>query len=433
MVSVSEFSSADKDSFVSVAESFLPREVLIPIEADDNEKFDILVYEGNNVREGEIIAKSKNICVHSSVPGSVKEILNFQCASGKIGKCVRIALSGSFEFTGKKQEEKVWSDLDQNSLCYLLKDNGIVNTFDKPASIISQIRKLKRKNNMILGVRLFDDDPSHDIENFLSRKYLSQIVEGAGIIARTIKASAIVFAFNKKDKSLFNYNFDFLMENLDSATSIFTVPVDLRKYPCGTKHDIVSSAKKAFKDEILSKFGRNDFFIDSNTALRTYDAVVKGLPSIFQLVHVTGDCLNAAAIMKIRVGTPIKEVIAQCGNFKKSLGKIVINGILCGHEVSSDAPISRSVKSIEFLPKSELSVDKSVTCIRCGNCRKICPLHLQPEMLCRMYRDGVTEQDALKTAILCSECGLCNTVCPSRIPLCQYIATLKKKLEGTEK
>lgn len=427
MVSVSEFLSADRDAFLSSTGSFIPREVFIPLEPDDSERFDVLIYEGNFVKEGEIIARSKNICVHSSVPGKVLEILNYQYANGKQGKCARIETSGSFSFTGKKLLEKSWSEFDINTLAFMFKDNGIVNSFSSVEPIVSQMRKIFNKKNKILAVRLFDDDPSREIENYLSKTFINQIVEGAGIVAKTIDADGIVFAFNKKDKSFADYNFDKLLENFDRDVSIFTLPVDIKKYPCGTKHDIVTAAKKFFNEEMLFTFGKDDFFIDSVTALKTYDAFVKGIPSIFEYVHVTGDCLNSAAIMKVRVGTPIKFLAEQCGNFKRPVGKIVVNGIVSGHALPSlDIPVSRDVKSIEFLSKIKISSVNSETCVRCGNCRKICPVHLWPGNLYRLYGERSVDRELLKPSILCSECGLCNSVCPSRIPLCQTISEIKR-------
>lgn len=427
MVSVSEFSSPDRDLFASPADSFLPREVLVPLDSGGGGPLDILVRAGDSVREGEMIAASRDSCAHSSVPGVVKEIADFERADGRRGKCARIAVSGAFTFTGKMAEERDWAGLDQEQLCRLLKDGGVVNTFGKPEPLFAQIRSRRRKERPVLAVRLFDDDPSREIENFLARQYRRRVVEGAGVVAKAMGAAAVVLAFDRKDRSMPGRACGALADRLGPGTAVFAVPVDARAYPCGTKHDIVSGAKRAFGDDALSKFGRDDFFIDANTALGAHRAVVNGIPSIFGFVHVTGGCLNAAAIMKVRVGTPIREIVPQCGNFKRPLGKIVINGILCGHAVPSlDVPVSRGVKSIEFLPRRAVPVDTAVTCVRCGNCRAVCPSRLRPERLYRLCRDGAGDGGTLKTALLCLECGLCNAVCPSRIPLCQCIATLKE-------
>ena len=431
MVSVSEFLSSDRGLFSNPTGSFLPREVYIPLESDDNEKFDVLVYEGNSVEEGEIIARSKNICVHSSVPGIVKNIFDFKYANGRQGKVAKIELKGAFSFTGKKYSKKSdWASMDSMTLSFFMKDNGITNTFDRKSEpIFASIKKFRTNGGKILAVRLFDDDPSREIENFLSKKYLSEIIEGAFIVARTISAAAIVFAFNKKEKSILDFDFEKLLDKVSEGTQIFTVPIDIKKYPCGTKHDIVSSTKKQYKDEILKNFGRNDFFIDSKSVLKVYDAFVLGIPSIFEYVHVTGNCLNAAAVIKARIGTPINFLAEQCGSFKQAVGKIVINGIILGRSVSSlEVPVSRDMKSVEFLMKS-VSASCSENCIRCGNCRKICPLELWPETLFRYVREGIYDKELVRSALLCSECGLCNAVCPSRLPLSQVITVLKTKLE----
>ncbi len=423
MGSVSDFISKDKGLFSNVVSGFIPPVVCIPLEHVKDENINIYVKSGDVVKEGQTIAEGKNLCVPSSIPGIVDSIVTCQYADGKQGKAAKIYLKGSFSYTGKILDEFDWSSYDYSVLSDILTHNGIVNTFDDCVPLGYQLANLDYTSERILVLRLFDSDPSNVIDSFLSQQFYDEILEGSAIIARAMRASAVVLAFEKtkKNKKLT------LNENVfKDGIRIISVGIDTSTYPNGFKHDLACAIKKSYKEALLSKLGCRDLYIDPKTAIAAYNAVKKGCPDIDCYVQVSGDCLKAAAIFKIKVGTTLRSLVEQCGGFKKQPLKIIVNGCLSGFNVNSlDIPVTADVKSVSFLSKKESPRQYTEECISCGKCHQVCPLNLYPEDLYKSVLLFDNDGNIFATSLLCSQCGLCNAVCPSRIPLSQTISLIK--------
>ncbi len=450
MVSAYNFKSPDEGKFALAANAFLPSHCVVPLYGE------ILIGEGELVKEGQVIAKTKDIYINAPVSGVVEKIENGVFSSRKKGLCAKIALKGSLVFTGKKSFETGWQSYEKETLTYKLKEAGVLSTFSRKISLYSKIKNIK-KANPILVLRLFDDDPSVLTERFVSKNYARQVIFGAMILAKASGSDVLVLAQDKYSKIQID---EFLPRNqisenqnsetvenpenlgsqiLSNQIKVFQVEVDTRKYPCGSEHCLVSAVKKNLSDESLKSLGKNDFFVDSVTAFHAYNAIVLGKPEINAFVHVTGDCLNSAAVMNVKLGTSLRDVAEMCGGFKRKLSRIVINGTVKGISVKNlDIPVVKSMKSIEFVPAKQVKNPCSETCVRCGNCRKVCPAELWPGNLYRIaHLDGISgglldSKTIADSAVLCMECGLCNSVCPSRLPLQQTISLLKEKINDDE-
>lgn len=437
MVSAYNFISEDKNTLSSSVNAFLPKVAFIPVEEDDSGALEILVSEGDRVKEGDVIARQNGLFIHSSVPGVVQKIAQMQYSNGKQGLCTQIALNGEFTYLGKKTEKQDWQESDNSTIVNLLKESGVVNTFAKEIPIHTQIKKLQGSGERSVIVRLFDSDPSLVTDSFVAKKHLPEIIEGGAVLARAFGASNVLFAYSSSEKNGIKAELEAAIEEKKSAffssvPAVTAVGMDTKKYPAGTMHDITVAVKKSSKEGSLAKLGKKDLFVDSVTAFSVYNAIVLKKPVVSTFVHVTGSCLNAAALLNVRVGTPLRDIVEQCGGLKRRLSKIVINGIISGTAVSSlDIPVNRGVKSIEFIPAGKIKVPETEHCIRCGNCRKICPVHLWPGNLYRIARldskKHYSESDAIakEAVLLCTECGLCNAVCTARLPLSQTISILK--------
>ncbi|MGM0593646.1 MAG: 4Fe-4S dicluster domain-containing protein, partial [Pseudomonadota bacterium] len=71
-------------------------------------------------------------------------------------------------------------------------------------------------------------------------------------------------------------------------------------------------------------------------------------------------------------------------------------------------------------------VRNSHPCIKCGECVRACPMHLNPKELGLL---AAKREYALMAERFnlndCFECGCCSFVCPSAIPLVQYFRVAK--------
>ena len=455
MIAASNFLSEDKGSFKSFISGFLPAEASIPVHAECASS-QICVEVGDYVEEGQVIAKCDSCFVHSSLPGEVVQISSEEFGDGKQGLAVRVKLKGKFSFIGKSLRQYDWHFLGSSSILELFKDYGVVNTFKGCQSLYSQAKGAAAK---ILAVRLFDDDPSRVCDSFVSESVSEKVIEGTAIIAKTLGVGGVAFVYERGSpamKKLYGGLDGEFSESGESFSDSFeglrvlTVPVDVKKYPSGTVRNIIAASKAAARAvskkerdayKIFSGFCLKDFFIDPQTAVSVFDAVVLRKPVMSRFVHVTGDALNAAAVLNLKIGTPLRQLVEQCGGLKKRLARIVVNGVVLGYSVGSlDIPVSKMMKSVEFMPECQATIESTEMCVRCGSCRKVCPARLWPGNIYRVYklqevgdsRNESSEKAVLDSSKLCIECGLCNSVCPSRIPLRQTIAFVKSDLADSD-
>ena len=413
--------------------AFLPRFVSIPLAQESGLSYKAMVNCGDFVKEGDAIAKAepspgKISYIHSSVPGKVAAIEPVYSPDGRHVFAVKIEFGGAFSYLGKKHTENSSASISPAEISKTLARSGVINTFKTsiPENLGLQIDKqlASKKVPQNVVVRLFDEDPYRVTDSLISKFYFDEIVKGARILAKAINAKGIVFAIDQKfhSKELFSK---------PEYKDVRGLEMNIRRYPCGTPREIVSAfVRGSLKRSCTFTLTKDDLFTDASTAYEVYKAAVLSIPSVDRFVHFSGNCLNVSCLLEVKLGTTLRDVVSQLGGFVKEPAHIIINGMLCGISVQSlDIPITKYVKSVEFLSKKRNSDEQVYSCVNCGNCRFACPIHLSPDIL---YNHTVNykllNETFAASSLCCIECGLCNTVCPARLPLCQTIKILKNKL-----
>ena len=411
--------------------SFISKEFIIPLEQEYATDYKNIVEKGDIVKEGQVIAvstvnsKSKktfdeSTFIHSPVPGKVLDILPVYTSSGKQKFAVKIKFGGEFSYLGKKITEKSIENLTSSQIIEELIEKGVINTYN--------LRKIENpglqiKNNSFknLVVRLFDEDAFRFTDSLVAKLYTNEIIKGAQVLAKAMNCYGILFVtdqkFEKKDE----------LENLN-ISNLRILQVKTKKSPCGTQKQIEQAFKKSgLKKSSNLEITKNDFFTDASTLYEVYKAVICSIPSVSHLVHFSGNCLFSSCVLDVKIGTTLNDIVKQIGGFAKEPSVIVINGLIYGNSVESlNVPISKSVKSVEFISKTKITDNQIYSCVNCGNCRYVCPSKISPDVLYSYAVNFKEIPEVLKNTVLsCEECGLCNTVCPARLPLTKTISYLK--------
>lgn len=414
--------------YTNTQNAFLSKVVEIPLTEEYGVTYKPIVKIGDIVNEGDIIATSgtdlENVTyIHASLPGKVIDIVPCFAPNGKQTFAIKLLFAGSFNYLGKIKTEINPATISPSSISKILIDKGVINTFkiSCPSNLGQQIKNFKGKN---LVVRMFDEDPYRYADSLISKLFFNEILKTAKILAKGLNADGVVLAVDQKLE-----NKQELREIND--TEICIQEMNIKRYPCGTPREIVSAFNRSGKPQKFNfTISKKDLFTDSSTVYEAYKAIFLSEPSINKNIHFSGNCLYSSALLNIKIGTPIKDIVTQLGGFVKEPQVIIINGSLCGTAVTNlDVPVTKYVKSVEFISNQKNTDDQIYSCINCGNCRVACPVKISPDIL---YNNTVNfkllPESFAASSLGCIECGLCNTVCPSRLPLCQTISVLKENL-----
>ena len=156
------------------------------------------------------------------------------------------------------------------------------------------------------------------------------------------------------------------------------------------------------------------------TLAAVYDAVKYRRPVLDRYVAVGGSAVRNPQVMRVRIGKRIGDLFKECGGFIDTPCRIAAGSPFSGKTVVNlDEPVTKTSYAVFAMLKDQTGDGQKRDCISCGECRRVCPVGLDPEELYKQVT--IASPACCSRAEECHGCGCCDLVCPSRLPLSDVI------------
>jgi electron transport complex protein RnfC len=374
--------------------------------------------------------------VHASSSGKVVDICEHDIPhpSGLKAPCIIIETDGFDRSRRESVRTHTLNDLSPAQIRNIIHQAGIVGLGGAgfPATIKLNPGDKKVETLIINGAEC---EPYITCDEMLIREQAVEIIEGVLIMRQALQASRCVIAIeNRKFKTLDIMNKMVARSGYDFI-EVVAVPT---VYPAGGEKQLIQVITG---QEVPSQGLPIDIGVvcqNIATAYAACRAVEHGEPLISRYVTIAGSVVKPRNL-EVRIGTPISDLIEQCGGNRQTLSKLIIGGPMMGFALhNDDVPVVKTTNCILVnsviadVPLPSRSVS-AMPCIRCGACADACPMNLLPQQLYWYAKakdfDKVQEYDLFD----CIECGCCDYVCPSHIPLVQYYRFAKTEIWNQER
>ena len=167
------------------------------------------------------------------------------------------------------------------------------------------------------------------------------------------------------------------------------------------------------------------------TAFAIYEAVMKNKPLISRVITVTGKSVQKPSNLLARLGTPLSQLIDECGGLPADTGKIIGGGPMMGKAlISLDIPMTKGSSGLLVMTEKEARRAEPDPCIRCAKCVGACPMGLEPFLLAQLSSQHMWDEAEHEAIVSCIECGSCAFTCPSHRPLLDHIRLGKTTVMG---
>lgn len=360
------------DSSIKVSNKVIninkPEYVYIPILPSSK----LLVKKGTNVKIGMPLISKGNDIITSPISGEVTSIKKVITIKGKID-----AIEIKNDFTEVTIKE---SKLKKN----------ILNIKKEVLDKILDLFKVNLNNKKEIVLNCIDDEPYILTESF----YL--FLEYANFLEVLDKLSDI-YGVNVSIavKASNNFSINELMNYLGMYTNI-KLEIIPNLYLLGNNKLLLKHLGLEEKDTEVIK--ASNFYHISNF-------IKKGRLKTDQLITISGNNIVNSSIIRVKIGTSLKEVFKSI----KGLGNssiFIVNGLMSGKEIDiNNLIITSDLTGILVIKKEtiEKTYKKEEKCLNCGACIDICPVGINPLLLKEKNYKGKNK---------CLKCGLCSYICP---------------------
>ena len=405
-----------------IANAAVPSVAVIPMLQHAGRAAVCVVKPGDLVREGMLIGRADgahSANVHSSIPGRVVEVRRLALQEGVSSDAVVIELGGEFDRSGRPRTLKGWGKLSRIDLLGKIQSAGVVGLGGELVPTHLKLAVMPGKSASLLVANGIDCEPSLSADYALMREKPGEIVEALRICQVLVGAARVVLALGEDAEGLVP-EFERALARTGLQCEIALMP---SRYPQGNEQLVVSS----LDGTRLSGPHAGSVVLNVATLFAVYEAVVMDAPLIERVLTVTGAPVAAPRNLKVRLGTPVRDLFDDCGGLSARPGKIVVGGPMRGVAIASlDIPVTKGTAGVTAFAGAEARTPKEWPCIHCGVCVEVCPWDLVPTRLHKLIQQGEIEQAMGEGLGRCTECGCCAFACPSHIPLVDILRTGKR-------
>ena len=401
---------------------YIPDTVTIPMDIHIGAPSVPCVQKGDVVKLGQVIGEAANprsIPVHASVSGTVTDVGMRQMVGKHASLCVTIQ--------NDKQDE--WVDLvkvgdvettPREDIIPAIRNAGICGLGGAcfPTHAKMTIPEGKRVDTLIIN--------GAECETFLTADYRlmleqpERIVDGARLSMRALGVDRCIIAIEDNKPEAIE-----AVQNATAGRTGITVAVLKTKYPQGGEKSLINALLKREVPSGVLPMDVQVVVLNVGTAAAIADAIVDGMPLISRITTVAGN-VKQPSNLRVRIGTPVHDIIKACGGYLSPPGKIVFGGSMTGICMPDDTvSVTKANNGIIVLDQKEAALPDERQCIRCGRCIRACPIYLNPFRLKHWADTGNFEQAEKEHVMDCIVCGACSYVCPARRQLSASIKAAK--------
>lgn len=409
-----------------------PEIVVIPLQQHIGAPCEPTVEVGDKVKVGQEIGQAQAFVsapVHSSVSGTVKEIGPYISPTGMTVNSITIESDGKNELDTSFNSYDSLDDLTSEEIINIIKDAGITGMGGAgfPTHVKLSPPKDKKIDTIIIN--------GSECEPYLTSDYRLMVEKPEAIIFGTkaiMKAVGVGKGFiaieDNKPEAI-----EKLKKASENEENIEIVSLKT-KYPQGdeirvikaiTNREVPSGGLPMDVGVIVSNVG---------TANAIGEAIRKGKPLYERIVSITGKGIKEPKNLIVKVGTPFKDVIEQCGGYAEAPGKIIMGGPMMGiSQYTDEVPVIKGTSGILVLTHEEAQPEPEQPCIKCGKCLEVCPVNLQPLFINKFTLKQKFDKAEEYNALDCIECGACSYICPSKRALVESIRLAKREIIAKRK
>lgn len=413
----------------------LPQQAIFPLSQHIGAPAKPVVKKGDKVKVGTLLAEAGGFVsapVYSSVSGMVQKIDEVIDATGYRKPAIIVKVEGdeweeSIDRSDKLETLDAHPELTPEEIIERIKKAGVTGmggagfpTFIK----LCPPPTAKAECVILNGVEC---EPYITSDYRLMMEHADEILVGLELLMKAVKVDKGYIGI-EENKPMAITLFE---EKTAGRSDIEIVPLK-KKYPQGGEKQLVDAViRRQVPAPPAIPVNVGAVVQNVGTAFAVYQAVMKNKPLFERYTTVTGKKLEKPSNFLVRMGTPMIDLINECGGMPEGDNKLLAGGPMMGKALMSvDVPICKGTNSVTILSDDDAKRKPVQPCIRCAKCVSACPMGLEPYLLATASALHDWEKVEAAGVTSCIECGSCQFTCPAHRPMLDNIRLGKSTVMG---